>query len=230
VSGPRVLVLQHHPLEHPGVMADGLTEVGVSLDVVRLFEGMSCPQTMAGYDGLLVMGGPMGANDHLTNPGLVPWLRDERALIERAVTADLPTLGICLGSQLIAAVAGAEVARGPIPEIGWHRIMPTPAAVSDALFDDTAPFAALEWHNDVFLLPPGAVALASSANYPVQGFRLGRRVYGMLFHLEIDARMVEGWCEAFAAGVPLPPGDIAADFAGANARAVTLARRIFCGS
>jgi GMP synthase-like glutamine amidotransferase len=230
LSGPRILVLQHHPLEHPGVMTDALTQAWARLDVVRLFEGAPCPHTMAGYDGLLVMGGPMGANDHLTDPDLVPWLGDERDLIERAITADLPTLGICLGSQLIAAVAGAEVYRGPVPEIGWHTITPARAAVSDTLFSDTAPFAALEWHNDVFPLPPGAVALASSANYPVQGFRLGRRVYGLLFHLEIDARMIDGWCEAFTAGAPLPPGDTAPDFAGANQRAVRLSRRIFLGS
>ncbi len=212
------------------MISDALSQAGGRLDVAKLFEGAPCPRTMAGYDGLLVMGGPMGANDHLTHPDLVPWLAGERALIERAITADLPTLGICLGSQLIAAVAGAEVSRGPVPEIGWHRIAPTQAAVSDALFTDTAPFAALEWHNDVFPLPSGAVALASSANYPVQGFRLGRRVYGLLFHLEIDPRMVEGWREAFAAGGPLPPGDIAPDFAGANQRAVRLSRRIFLGS
>ena len=230
MSGPRILVLQHHPLEHPGVMTDALTRAGASLEVTKLFEGAPCPSSLAGYDGLLVMGGPMGANDHLTKPALVPWLGEERVLIEKAVSADLPTLGICLGSQLIAAVAGAEVTRGPVAEIGWHRITPTPVAVSDALFGDGTPFAALEWHNDVFTLPRGAVALASSANYPLQGFRLGRRVYALLFHLEIDAAMVEGWREAFVAGAPLPPGDIVADIAGANARAVTLSRRIFLGS
>lgn len=229
MSGPRVLVLQHHPLEHPGIFSDALTRAGARLDVVRLFEGAPCPRRLEPYDGLITMGGPMGVNDDRTDPHLVPWLPDERALLERAIDADLPTLGICLGSQLIAAVAGAEVAPGPVAEIGWYRITPTAAAATDPLFEEMAPFAALEWHRDAFPLPPAAVAVASSVNYPVQAFRLGRRVYGLLFHLEVDPPMVDAWCETFTSGAPLSAGDAAADFAGANRRAVRLARRLFLG-
>jgi hypothetical protein len=149
--------------------------------------------------------------------------------LAEAIAADMPTLGICLGSQLIAAVAGAEVAPGPVAEIGWYRITPAPSAATDPLFGETAPFAGLEWHRDAFPLPPAAIALASSANYPVQAFRLGRHVYGLLFHLEVDPPMVDAWREVFASGVALPPGDIAPDFAGANRRAVRLAHRLFLG-
>jgi GMP synthase (glutamine-hydrolysing) len=219
----RVLVLQHHPLEHPGVLTRTLTASGATLEVVRVDLGAPCPRTLDGYDGLLVMGGPMGVRDGEMHP----WLVDERALLARAMATDLPTLTICLGAQQLAAAAGAVVTRGPAPEIGWHRISPTAAACEDPVFAATEPFAALEWHNDVFALPAGAVALASSARCPVQAYRLGRRVYGMLFHLEVDAPMVDTWCETFAGGGELPAGDAQPEFAAANRRAATIAQRLF---
>ena len=222
----RVLVLQHHPLEHPGIIATALERAGALLDVVRAFDGGRCPGALAPYDGLLVMGGPMSIGDDSAHP----WLAGERTLLARAIAADVPTLGICLGAQLIAAAAGAEVRPGPVAEVGWYRITPTAAAAADALFADTSgPFAAFEWHRDVFPLPASAVALASSALCPVQAFRLGRRVYGLLFHLEVDAPMVAAWCETFTPGEPLPTGDAPADFAAANQRAITIAERLFLG-
>jgi GMP synthase (glutamine-hydrolysing) len=223
VTAPRILVLQHHPLEHCGVFGHGLRTAGATLDVVRAFAGDRYPETLASYDGLIVMGGPMSVGDD----ALHPWLRDERALVAQAIAADLPTLGICLGSQLIASVAGAPVARGPAPEIGWYRIDPTADARVDRLFTDMTHFAALEWHGDAFPLPPGAVALASSAQYPVQAFRLRRRVYGLLFHLEIDAEQIDQWCDAFASGDRALGGDATPDVAGANRRALTIAERLF---
>lgn len=223
---PRILALQHHPLEHPGIIATALAAAGARVDVVRAFDGGRPPSALTPYDGLLVMGGPMGVGDDHVHP----WLADERTLLARAIAADVPTLGICLGAQLIAAAAGAEVRPGPVAEIGWYQIVPTAAAAADPLFADaTAPFGAFEWHRDVFPLPPNAVALASSAQYAVQAFRLGRRVYGLLFHLEVDAPMVDAWCEAFAPGEVLPPGDAPADFAAANHRAITIAERLFLG-
>jgi GMP synthase-like glutamine amidotransferase len=223
VSTRRILALQHHELEHPAAYAETLRRAGAVVDVVRSFAGETCPPTLAPYDGLIVMGGPMSVGDDAR----YPWLRDERRLIEAAIATDTPTLGVCLGSQLIAAVAGAPVAPGPVPEIGWYRIRPTVDAVADRLFDDATPFAALEWHRDAFPLPPGAVALAASAHYPVQAFRLGRRVYGLLFHLEVDGAMVDRWCDAFADSDRRLAGDVAPDFADANRRAVRVAERLF---
>ena len=223
MSAPRILVLQHHPLEHPGAIAATLRARGAALETVRFFDGAACPRTLAGYDGLIVMGGPMNVyEDHLH-----PWLPTERALIAGAVEADLPTLGICLGSQLIASIAGGRVTTGAEPEVGWFTIRATPEADDDPVFAGSTTFAALEWHRDVFSLPPSAVPLASSVRCPLQAFRLGRHVYGLLFHLEIDAAMVAGWCEEFSAGAPLPVGDAAPDFAPANARAAAFATRLF---
>jgi GMP synthase-like glutamine amidotransferase len=223
VTAPRVLVLQHHPLEHAGVFAETLQRGGARLEVVRAFASERCPSDLAPYQGLIIMGGPMSVGDEEEHP----WLCDERALITQAIAADTPTLGICLGSQLIATVAGAPVAPGPAAEIGWHRIDPTADAAHDTLFRDATPFAALEWHREAFPLPPGAVALASSARYPIQAFRLRQRVYGLLFHLEIDDELIGRWCEAFAGGGDLPSGDAEPDVVAANRRAATIAERLF---
>jgi len=225
VTAPRILILQHHPLEHAGVFVETLQRDGARLEVARQFAGERCPAELAPYQGLIVMGGPMSVGDEEEHP----WLLDERALIRQAIASDTPTLGVCLGSQLIASVAGAPVAPGPVAEIGWHRIAPTPEAAADPLFHDAAPFAALEWHRDAFPLPPDAVHLAGSARYPVQAFRLRRRVYGLLFHLEIDAPLIERWCHAFNGGGPLPEGDAPPDVGAANRRAATFAERLFLG-
>jgi GMP synthase (glutamine-hydrolysing) len=223
VETPRVLVLQHHPLEHAGVFGETLQRGGARLEIVRAFAGDRCPSDLAPYQGLIIMGGPMSVGDEEEHP----WLCNERALITQAIAADIPTLGVCLGSQLIAAVAGAPVTPGPAAEIGWYRIDPTADAAHDPLFRDPTPFAALEWHREAFPLPPGAVTLASSARYPVQAFRLRQRIYGLLFHLEIDDDLIGQWCQAFAGGQDLPSGDAEADVAAANRRAVALAERLF---
>ncbi len=223
VGAPRILVLQHHPLEHAGVFAETLTCAGARLEIVRQFAGERCPARLAPYTGLIVMGGPMSVGDEEEHP----WLCDERALIGQAIATDTPTLGVCLGSQLIAAVAGAPVAPGAEAEIGWHRIVPSPAAADDLLFGDALPFAAWEWHREAFPLPPGAVGLASSARYPLQAFRLRHRIYGLLFHLEIDEPLIARWCAEFAAGGELPTGDAEPDVAAANRRAATIAERLF---
>ncbi len=217
-------MLQHHALEHAGVYAATLARAGARIDVVRSFAQERCPATLAPYDGLIVMGGPMSVGDDAEHP----WLADERALIAQAIAADTPTLGVCLGSQLIAFVAGAPVAPGPLPEIGWYRITATADAARDGIFGDAEHFAALEWHRDAFPLPAGAVPLASSAQYPVQAFRIGRRVYGLLFHLEVDAPLIEEWRAAFANGdANALGGDARADVAAANERAVRIAEHVF---
>lgn len=205
------------------MLLDTLHVGGARVDTVPLFAGAPCPAGPAGYDGLLVMGGPMGVGDHDAHP----WLPAERALIRAATAAGTPTLGVCLGAQQVAAAAGAAVARGPIAEVGWYRLAATAAGARDRVFGGTPSFSALEWHRDAFTLPAGAISLASNANYATQAFRIGARTYGLLFHLEVDAAMVAGWRDAFIGGDALPPGDATPDFTAANRRARTIARRLF---
>jgi GMP synthase (glutamine-hydrolysing) len=145
-------------------------------------------------DGILVLGGPMGVYDVDRHPRL----RDEMALLTAALAKDTPVLGICLGSQLLAAALGAKVYPGPQKEIGWYEVTPQAAAHDDPLFEAiTAPFMALHWHGDVFDLPAGARRLASSALTAHQAFAYGRRAWGLLFHLEAGPVEVEAMARAF---------------------------------
>jgi GMP synthase (glutamine-hydrolysing) len=116
-------------------------------------------------------------------------------LIEDALRRDLPILGVCLGSQLLATALGAAVKPGPQQEIGWLPV----TLRDDPLWGD-APrqFTAFHWHGDVFTLPAGATLLASSALTPVQAFRHGKKAMGLLFHLEVTAPQVAEMVSLFA--------------------------------
>src|SRR5437764_7729858 len=121
----------------------------------------------------------------------LPHLRDEIRLLRRCVEQEKAVLGICLGSQLLAAALGGEVAPAPVKEIGFYRVRLTPQAREDRLFG-SAPesFVAFHWHGDAFTLPQGAVPLASSTLTPLQAFRFGARAWGVQFHLETDEQVL----------------------------------------
>ncbi len=177
-----VRAIQHVDGEGPGLIAVALEREGVAVEVTRIDRGEPVPRELGDAGGLLVLGGPMGvyeADQH-------PHLHDELRLIEAALRAGAPILGICLGSQLLAAALGARVTRAPSREIGWLPVTTRPEAASDRLFGPLpASFVALTWHGDVFELPGGATPLASSAMTEHQAFRYEDRVYGILFHLEV---------------------------------------------
>ncbi len=225
----RILVLQHHPVETPAVFGEVLDERGIARDTVRPDLGQPVPAAPEGFAGILVMGGPMAVYEEAR----YPWLRDEHRLLQAALERDVPTLGICLGSQLIAKAAGARVAPGPEKEIGWYRLTLSPAGEADPLFAGfPRAFDAFEWHGDVFELPRGAVGLAGSARYPLQAFRLGARAHGLLFHLEVTAAGVRDMLGAFreeaeAVGGPGLAERIAEDLDRRTKAPNELARRLF---
>ena len=152
------------------------------------------PTDATGFRGLVVMGGPMGVAD----VGRLPHLRAEMTLIESALKHDIPVMGVCLGSQLLAAALGSRVTPGPAKEIGWHPVTLLDGGQRDRLLTAAPPrFNAFHWHGDVFDLPPGAVALARSERTPLQAFRYGERAYGFLFHLEVTEAIVGQMVGAF---------------------------------
>ena len=189
-----VLVFQHIACEAPGIFLDLLREQERHIETVRLYEGDRAPENLSRFAGVLVMGGPMSVNDEAD----YPWLKAEDRLLKEALAADLPTLGICLGSQLIAKAAGGIVRRGPRKEIGWYQVRLTPAARHDRLFGEfPESVEVFQWHGEYFDTPPGAVNLANSELYRCQAFSIGRNVYGLLFHLEVTGRMVREWVATF---------------------------------
>jgi GMP synthase (glutamine-hydrolysing) len=203
------LVLQHADFEGPARIGDLLSARGFAIETRALHRGEAVPETMRPEDVLVVMGGPMGVGD-VDRPGL-SFLRDELRLLRRRIEEDAPVLGICLGAQLLAAAAGARVypmrERGPNAiayEVGWGPVRFHPEALAslghvpgglDALEGSAH---VLHWHGDTFDLPPGAKLLASSDACQNQGFRLGRRLFGLQFHCEVDEPHVEAFLQADA--------------------------------
>jgi GMP synthase (glutamine-hydrolysing) len=184
-----VLVLQHIACEPPAVYGDVMRERGVRLTRVELDEGETPPPWPA-FDAIVAMGGPMGTYDESKHP----WLVVEKALIGEAVRAGKPFFGACLGVQLLAASLGARVFKGPVPEVGVLPVRLTDEGRADPLFVGFPPeLPCLQWHQDTFDLPDGAVRLLESDLYANQAFRVGRVAYGIQFHLEIDERLAEEW-------------------------------------
>ncbi|HEV7363384.1 MAG TPA: type 1 glutamine amidotransferase [Solirubrobacteraceae bacterium] len=198
----RWAVLQHVPFEGPGLIATVARERGIDLAVVRLDRGEALP-AVTDVGGLVAMGGPMGVGESAEHP----WLTGERALLAMAVARGVPVLGVCLGSQQLAAALGAEVTHGPEQEIGLGRVELTPEGRADPVLGPAAEggpgLPVVHWHGDTFDLPPGAARLASSDRYPNQAFRAGPRAYGLQFHVEVDRALAAAWEPHLPAGVKL---------------------------
>jgi len=189
-----VRVLQHIAPEGPGLVAAALAALDIGVVVTRPDLGEPVPEHLDAEVGLLVMGGPMGVYEM----DRYPYLASEQRLIERALREEVPVLGICLGSQLLAATLGADVHAGPRKEIGWFEVTRTDASAKDPLLCATPPsFIALHWHGDVFDLPAGAVSLARSELTLHQAFRWGDRAHGFLFHLEAGHAQVVAMAKEF---------------------------------
>jgi GMP synthase (glutamine-hydrolysing) len=162
---------------------------------VRTFERNPIPSNLDAQASLIVMGGPMSVYDHEQ----FPFLLDEQRLIEQALKDDKPVLGVCLGSQLLAATLGIEAKSGAQKEIGWHPVALTEYAATDALWKELPTrFTAYYWHGDVYDLPQGAVPLASSELTPCQGFRYGANAYGFLFHMEVTEKIIQNMVKEFS--------------------------------
>jgi GMP synthase (glutamine-hydrolysing) len=190
-----VLVIQHIECETAGTIADALGAKGTSLRIVSVYKGEPIPKELGAAGGLVVMGGPMGVYE----ADRYPFLSEEIRLIERAVKAEKPVLGVCLGSQLLAKALGASVTKGTRKEIGWYPVSLADDAAKDPLWAGLQrSFTAYHWHGDVFELPAGAEWLASSALTPCQAFRYGKGAYGLLFHMEVTEQIIAGMIRTFA--------------------------------
>jgi GMP synthase (glutamine-hydrolysing) len=190
-----VSILLHHENELPGIILDALKHAGFAQNYVRSYQNEPVPKEIGDSAGLIIMGGPQSVYEQ----DKFPWLRDEMRLIEDALKRDRPILGICLGSQLLAATLGANVSPGRKKEIGWHRVTLTDFASKDVLFvGEPSSLTAFHWHGDIFDLPRSATLLASSALTAHQAFRYGKNACGLLFHMEVTLPLVLTMVETFA--------------------------------
>jgi GMP synthase-like glutamine amidotransferase len=190
----RVLLLEHQRDAGAGVFAPALQDAGAELETWLIAGEPHPPGEPAGYDAVLSFGGAT----HPDQDDQHPWLGQERALLADLVGRGVPVLGVCLGAELLAEAAGATASRAATPEIGWYQVELTAAGRADPLLGPLAPsFTALEWHSYEFSLPPGGVALASSAGC-LQAFRLGASAWGIQFHAEVTGEDFDAWIDDYA--------------------------------
>jgi GMP synthase (glutamine-hydrolysing) len=184
------IALRHVAFEDLGLLSAILDQAGWDVSFCEApIEDLS-DLAIERADLLIVLGGPIGVYE----TDAYPFLAKEIALLERRLAKDRPTLGICLGSQLMARALGSRVFPGPVKEIGWGHVVLTQAGRDSSLSclaDGHA--AVLHWHGDTFDLPAGAVRLASNDVYDNQAFAYGQRGLALQFHLEADPRQLEEW-------------------------------------
>jgi GMP synthase (glutamine-hydrolysing) len=183
------LVITHHPEEGPGLLEDILKDRGWEVNEVGLWNGNSLPDPTP-FHLLILMGGPMSVNEEDQHP----FLAQEKQFVRRWIKQGNPTVGICLGAQLIAHCLGGRVYKGPKEEIGWYDCVLTEAGRGDPCLQFfPLLFPVFQWHGETFDLPNEAILLATAQDYPHQTFRVGDLTYAFQFHLEITERMIQTW-------------------------------------
>ncbi|MGA7699645.1 MAG: gamma-glutamyl-gamma-aminobutyrate hydrolase family protein, partial [Thermoguttaceae bacterium] len=208
-----LLILRHTPEETAGTLETALTGAGLEIRYIDLFAEVPERLPLDEASGLVVLGGPMNADE----VDRYPFLKLDVQWIQQAIEAKLPLMGICLGSQLMAKALGARVYRNKVKEIGWYMLEWLPAATDDPLFSSSSSWyprdllppavaitshvrpsgirSVFQWHGDTFDLPPGAILLARGSSCQNQAFRWGTNAYGLQFHIEMTAAMIEEWLE-----------------------------------
>ena len=179
-----VLLVQNTRIEGSGYLGELLSNDGFDITSIHAkYEAI--PEKKFSF--VVILGAPESANDDL------PYLLNEQKLIKNSVDNEIPVLGICLGSQLIAKTFGAKVYKGPIKEIGFYNDLKF--SNNSKLFDGfTNPFSVFHWHGDTFDLPEGSTRLALSENYENQAFRY-KSAIGLQFHLEVNEQMINLWLD-----------------------------------
>ena len=189
-----VLVVQHQDDCPPAWLGEWLVEAGCRLDVRRPYLGEPLPADLSGHDGYLVLGGSMGAHDDDTHA----WLGQTKELVRDAVERRTPTLGICLGHQLVAAALGGESRPNPRGQqlgllgLGW-----TEAAGQDELFGAaTSAEHGVFWNDDIVVrAPEGTEVLARTPAGELQAARFAPAVWGVQLHPEVDEAILRRWAE-----------------------------------
>lgn len=211
----KVLVFQHMAHEILGTLDPLLRKSGYRIQYVNFDRDPDAQPAIDKYDSLVILGGPMGVYE----AEKYKHLKTEMRAIEDALRKDIPILGICLGSQLLAHVLGGEVRKHHEREMGWFNVHMTDEGLKDPVFGHfQRTEKVFQSHGDTFDVPKSAVHLAWSELCPGQAFRYGNKVFAMQFHLEVDQAHIDRWLTIpfnvrymCGAGSPVPPEKVVAE-------------------
>ncbi len=193
-----IAIIRHIGVEGLGSIEDVLKARNLHYKYIDTWRD-SMPLNVSNYSAVIILGGPMGVYEQ----DKYPFIKKELFLIEEARRLNIPVIGICLGSQMIAQALGGKVYKGSAKEIGWYDIHFTQEASHDKLFasvkaaqDESTTIKVFQWHGDTFDLPGEAVVLASSKLYTNQAFRVDN-IYGLQFHIEVKEADIKNWIDEY---------------------------------
>lgn len=183
-----IIIFQHVSHEGAGYLAEFLAQRQIPIQIINTFELETLPSSIAGYSGVVLMGGPMSVNDDL------PWIPRLLDLIREAVKLDIPVLGHCLGGQLMSKALGGVITQNPVKEIGWSEVNVSNNAIAKQWFGEIESFNAFHWHGETFSLPQGATHVLASAHCQNQAFVMAKHL-ALQTHIEMTPEMVKNWCD-----------------------------------
>jgi GMP synthase (glutamine-hydrolysing) len=205
---PKILVIQHNDDDNLNDLAQPFFEAGLEIVQWHAAKTAAPIDSLEGFSGLVSLGAFAGVEDEAETT----WMPFERKLIETALEQEMPVLGLCFGSQLLASVAGAEVGKSGRPEVGWYQVQMSDDAASDPLMSVLGPEPeVIQYHYDTFNWPasPGRinpdpsvtggreVSILATANGMNQAFRVGKNAWGTQFHIEMNLPTMLGWIASY---------------------------------
>jgi GMP synthase (glutamine-hydrolysing) len=204
----KILVIQHNDDDNLNDLAAPFLEAGLEIVQWHAEKTPAPAESLEGFSGLVSLGAFAGVEDEAATA----WMPFERSLIESALAAEMPVLGLCFGSQLLASVAGAEVGKSGSPEVGWYEVEMAPEAAEDPLMSVLGPQPeVIQYHYDTFKWPTSSgrmnpdatstggreVTILGTANGMNQAFRVGKNAWGTQFHIEMNLPTMLGWIASY---------------------------------
>lgn len=190
-----ILFIKHIDIEGPETIGRFFKNKGYDLKVINLQDGDVLPKNLTDVQAVICLGGPMNVYEE----DKYPFLKEENSFIQKILQEEIPYLGICLGSQLLAKASGSKVIKSPQKEIGFSPIQITRQGIEDPLFAhlNYPTVDVYQWHEDMSELSRGTILLASSTGCPTQAFKIGRNAYGLQFHIEITDQSIADWSDSY---------------------------------